>query len=238
LGPLTTPAALADAADAAVADQREARAEPRPPGPPSRLRRALPWIAAAGVIGAVGVGGWLLGLAVGDLPRRDNGVDAIVSTATDGASAGTTGGAPLDLSRVVVRDFDPYGDKQENPDQVRNAVDLAPTTAWVTDLYRTASFGGLKPGVGLLLDLGRPLPLHQLQVGFTAPGAHVELKVADALPADAAAAQTVAVAGDGKQIATLTPAAGVRARYVVVWVTLLPKDGDGYRVGISELRLR
>ncbi len=235
LPPLTTPADLADAADASVAEVREARAEAAVPKPPSRLRRSAPWVAAAACVIAVGITGWLLGLAVGDLPRRANGVDAIVST-TDAPSAGATASA-LDLSKVSVRDFDPEGDKQENPDQVRNAVDGVPTTAWATSLYRTATFGGLKHGVGLLLDLGKVTDLHTVQVGFSAPGANVELRVGTEAPADAAALRTVAAADAGAQVATLTPAPGTRARYVLVWITSLPKDGSGYRVGISELRL-
>ena len=145
-GPLATPAALADATDAAVAEARQARVdETAPPPPPSRLRRALPWVAALTVVTAVGITGWLLGLAVGQLDRRPNGVDAIVST-TEAPTPGVILAKPLDLSKVVVRDFDPGGDKQENADQVRNAVDGFPDTAWSTSRYKTADFGGLKGG--------------------------------------------------------------------------------------------
>ena len=42
---------------------------------------------------------------------------------------------------------------------------------------------------------------------------------------------------DGKQVASLTPTAALQARYLVVWITTLPKEGDGYRVGVSELRI-
>ncbi|MCW2599310.1 MAG: serine/threonine protein kinase [Frankiales bacterium] len=239
LTPLTTPAALADAADASVAEAREAQVHEATPTPPSRLRRAWPWVAAATFVTVVGIAGWLLGLAVGDLPRRASGVDAIVST-TAGPSPGAPGGRPaaaLDLSRVAIRDFDPEGDKQENPDQVRNAVDGVPGTAWATDLYRTATFGGLKQGVGLLLDLGKVTRLHTVQVGFSAPGAHMQLRVSKDPPTDAASLQSVAAANGGGQVATLTPTAGTTARYVLIWLTSLPKDGSGYRIGISELRI-
>jgi serine/threonine protein kinase len=236
---LTRPAALAEAADTAAAEARAARIESAVVKPPSRLRRSLPWLAALVFLGAIGIGGWLLGLAVGDLPRRPNGVDALVTTTSapkPGASVAPVLTA-LDLTRVAIRDFDPLGDKQEDPDQVRNAVDGVPSTAWATSLYRSAHFGGLKPGVGLVLDLGRVVDLHAVTVGFSAPGAHLELQVAEVPPVDVTSVRTVATANDGALVATLTPAAGTRSRYVVLWITQLPQDGTGYRVGISEVRI-
>jgi hypothetical protein len=136
---------------------------------------------------------------------------------------------------VAIRDFDPLGDKQENPDQVRNAIDLDPTTAWVTQRYRSAHFSGIKTGVGLLLDLGRPRPLHRVQVAFTNAGAHVQLRVAATAPDTLDQTRVVAEDDDGHQIASLTPAPGTAARFVLVWITQLPKTPDGYRVGIAEI---
>jgi serine/threonine protein kinase len=236
LGPIVTPAALADAADLSVAEARRAQVESVSPPPPSRLRRGLPWAAALTVVTAFGIAGWLLGLAVGDLPRRTNGVDAIVST-TEAPTPGVKAAVPIDLSKVLIRDFDPGGDKQENADQVRNAIDSFPDTTWSTSRYRTSALGGLKGGVGLLLDLGKVTALHTMQVGFSAPGAQVELRLGDTPPTDETSLQTVAASREGRQLATLTPAPGTKARYLLVWITALPKDGDGYRVGVSELRI-
>jgi hypothetical protein len=178
--------------------------------------------------------GWFSGLAVGELQRRPDAVDALVASQAPGAS-GAAAVPPFNLRTAPVRDFDPFGDKQENPDQVRNAVDLEATTAWVTQRYKTASFSGLKPGVGLLVDLSARRDLHRMQVAFTASGAHVELLVSDARPSVLADLRLVATDDSGKQVATLTPPRGTRAQFVLVWITLLPKDGKGYRVGIAEL---
>jgi len=235
LPPLRTPAALADAADHSVeADRRERQAAltPRPPG---WVRRHLGWFLAVGLVLAVGVAGWFSGLTIGELPRRPDAVDALVASpapVSPGASATTR----IDLTNSVVRDFDPLGDKQENPDQVRNAVDPDITTAWVTQRYRTATFSGLKPGVGLLVDLRSPRALHRLQVAFTAAGAHVELLTATLPPRSLSDLRLVATDDSGSQVATLTPPPGARARFLLVWITLLPKDdAGGYRVGIAEL---
>ena len=233
---IRTPAALADATDSCAAEAREARRVESTPQPPSRLRKALPWIGATSFVVTVGITGWLVGLAVGDLPRRTNGVDAIVST-TDAPSPGATATTALALTQLPIRDFDPEGDKQENPDQARNAVDGIASTTWATQTYKTASFSGIKKGVGLLLDLGKVTELHTVEVGFSAPGAHVELRVGQDAPVDATSLEAVAAGNSGAQVAKLTPTAGTKARYVLIWITSLPKEGKGYRVGISELRI-
>ena len=239
LPPLRTPAALADAADAAVAPLRAAEAEQdedrAAPGPPGRLRRALPWIAAAAFVAVVAVLGWTLGLAVGDLPPRPGSVP--IPNPSAAAAPGARTYPPIPLNGVGIKDFDPYGgDRQENPSQVQNAIDDEPTTAWATQTYKTADFSGLKPGVGLLLDLRTSRALHTVTVALTAPGADVQLFVSDAPPATPTTMSLVAGA-KGDQVAVLRPPAGTRGRFVLVWITTLPRDGSAYRVGIAELRL-
>ena len=240
LPPLTEPGAFADAADASVLESRTVAQAPARPAMPGWLRRYGAALAAATLVLVVGVAGWLLGLAVGDLRRPANAVDAIVSP-TAGPSSGTRPVVAFDLSKVVIRDFDPAGDGSENADQVRNAVDGFPNTTWSTSRYKTARFGGIKGGVGLLLDLGSVRMVRSVEVGFSAPGANVELRASETPPPPGKAAvdgmRLVAAAVDGKQVASLQPANAFRARYLVVWITSLPKDGDGYRVGVSELRI-
>jgi hypothetical protein len=119
---------------------------------------------------------------------------------------------------------------------VPNAIDGDPTTAWQTDGYGSPTFGGLKKGVGLLIDLGKPTALHTVTVGFTAAGARVEVRVADAPPKGPDDTRLVA-GDDGQQVAAMKPVSGTKARYVLIWITQLPKDGKTYRVGVSELRL-
>jgi hypothetical protein len=149
------------------------------------------------------------------------------------AGAPSAGRAPtvVDLARVGVRDYDPEGDGGEQGGEVANAYDGDPATSWRTDRYRTAAFGGLKQGVGLLVDLGRPTRLSLVDVAATRAGARFEVRAGDAL----GALRTVAT-GDGVR-PRMTPQAGVRARYWVLWVTGLPRDGEGFRAGVRELRL-
>lgn len=235
---LATPAALADAAERAAEQAREAQRKQDRPGPPARFRRALPWLVAGSVVAAAGTGGWLFGLAVGDLPRRNGAVETIVSTTSSPPSPGASPAAlAVDLTRATVRDFDPPpGDGQESPDKVGNAVDGDPSTAWVTSRYTTSLFGGLKQGVGLLVDLGTARALSKVEITLTAPGAGLELRVADTPGGTADAFRVVARTTDAGRLTTLVPAAGERGRYWLVWLTALPRDGVGYREGIAELR--
>lgn len=234
---LSTPAALADAAEQIRETQRRRASDPKPP---SRLRRSVRWLVAGAVVAAIGTGGWLLGFAVGELPRRDGAVDNVVSTGSSPPSPGAATArapAPVDLTRIPVRDFDPPpGDGQESSDKVRNAVDGDPSTAWATSRYTTSHFGGLKQGVGLLVDLGAVRALTKVEVALTAPGAGLELRVADTAGSTADAFRVVARTPDAGRVATLVPAAGERGRYWLVWLTALPSEGNGYREGISELR--
>jgi len=54
---------------------------------------------------------------------------------------------------VSMVDYDPEGDNVENPDKLSRLTDGKDNTTWSTELYRSASFGGLKTGVGLEFEL-------------------------------------------------------------------------------------
>ncbi len=236
LPPLRTPAALADAAEAATRlerEERQAAAEPRSPG---WVRRHRGGLAAAAVVALFAGVGWYAGLTVGELPRNPDAVDlGSTSSPSPGASASPPPAA-LDLRRAQVRDFDPLGDRQENPDQVRNALDGDTTTAWFTQRYRTATFSGLKQGVGLVVDLGSAKPVSQVRVGLTAKGAALQLRTSSSDPASLDQTREVAEVTSAGTLATLRPPTAVRTRWLLVWVTGLPRDPDeGYRVGITDL---
>ena len=49
--------------------------------------------------------------------------------------------------------------------------------------------------------------------------------------------RTVAAESKAAESATLTPAQGVTTRYVLVYLTSLPKEGNGYRGGIYEVEV-
>jgi hypothetical protein len=155
------------------------------------------------------------------------------SAATPSAPAITT------LTPVGAAAFGPGGTAQgDNPQNARLALAGHPATPWHTSWYATAHFGDLRAGTGLLLDLGRPVTVTSAEITLgSIPGADVELRAGN-VPA-LADLQPVARATDAGSVLRLTPAGPVRARYLLIWFTLLPPDGSGtYQADISGVSLK
>ena len=77
--------------------------------------------------------------------------------------------------RVEVADassFDPEGDDQEeNSDEAGLAIDGDRTTSWQTSGYdQNFGRGGIKDGVGLVLDLGRPQEVAKMTLALDPTG--------------------------------------------------------------------
>lgn len=212
---------------------------PRSPAPP----RSPGWGGRAATAARVGVAGVLaVALALvgwqlfGALQAPGAG-----RPGPGGPSAAPTSPAatPTVLPVRSVQDFDPPpGDGQENPRDVGKAVDGDPATAWLTQqYYGRPDLGGLKKGVGLLLDLGSPQRVRQVDVTLVGQGTDLQLRTADSGGASAddfAVAATVTGAGTQAQ---LRPAQPVTARYLLLWLTRLPADGTFFRGGIAEVRV-
>jgi hypothetical protein len=131
------------------------------------------------------------------------------------------------LTGVEAVDFDPEGNPPvENPDDAVNVTDGDPTTSWQTSGYfQQLGPGGLKTGVGLLLDLGETQVVRALELDLVGEGTAYEIYVSDVEPTSLAGLTPAAVA----------PLAGGRAglsgettgRYLVLWLTGLPELDDG-----------
>jgi hypothetical protein len=190
----------------------EALRRPARPAKPARKRTAKVWLSAAVmlVLAAIAAGGWLLAR---DRTARQNN-----ATATKART----------LTPVSALAFDPYGNGQGENDQLAPlAIDANPATAWHTDWYTTASFGNLKPGAGLLLDMGRPVTITSARITLGAtPGAGFQLR-AGAAATSLTVLRLVARAtntGGHVGLRVTTPA---RGRYVLIWFTRLPPDTSG-----------
>jgi serine/threonine-protein kinase len=207
--------------DACLAELGEAGTQVAPAlaGPRRhRRRRVSPWpvlavlvvLAAAGAIAAYLV-----------LRDPDSGA---------GAKVGGGGGAPVHLRAITA--YDPYGDNHTEHDaQAPLATDADPDTYWETEHYRsTPSLN--KQGVGLVLDAGRPVQLHQLGFSTSTPGLTASIRAGDSstgpfntvvgAPQTAADGQATYRIQDGEH------------RYYVIWITRL---GDGYETArINDVR--
>jgi len=160
-------------------------------------------------------------------------------------SAGVSSGAPVDSSApepaapATIADaevFDPFGDGEpENDDDVPASYDGDPASSWSTLTYRgSADFGNLKPGVGVVYDLGSEQSLAGVTLTTTTPGATVEVRTGGTPGADLDA---FTVAADGELTGTddLAFDSPVSTRYVLVWLTGLVSSGDGFAADLAEV---
>ncbi len=149
--------------------------------------------------------------------------------------------APYEIVETSV--FDPSAPGGgDNAEDVGRASDGDPQTAWATEIYEARDFGGEKPGVGLVFDLGEEVEVRNVVLELARGGIDVELYATDELPdegeglqawGDVRAAQTNI---RPQQPFSLNPTA---KRYWMVWVTGLSADSSGdYLAEIAEVRFR
>lgn len=136
--------------------------------------------------------------------------------------------------------FDPYGDGLgENSQLAHLAIDGNPATAWHTQWYASASFGDLKPGTGLLLDMGRTVTISTVRVLLgTTPGADFQLR-AGATASSLTGLHPVAHASDAGGQVSLNLTSPARGRYVLIWFTQLPPDGSSgtFQADVYNIRI-
>ncbi len=202
-------------------------------------------IAAGAVLTVVAVGAALFAWQVAAQFGPDGPTDPIrdARPGTDGpAAAAVPAPAPGELRVQSLTDFDPEGtDRRENPTSTRLATDADAATAWRTSRYSSARLGGLKDGVGLLVDLGTVRSVGAVDLGLVGTGTNVELRSAGLVsdpPRELSGFGLVAEVDGAGADARLRPAAPVATRYLLVWLTELPRDGDWFRGGVRALAVR
>lgn len=210
--------------------------EERDPARRERLRRIAWWVVPPVLVAGTGIASWTAGRDLGRVPGADR---QVAQTFPQSHGHGDKGTRLVWSTPPIATSFDPDGNGIEDPGGVGLAVDDDPSTAWTTDTYRgSPAFGGLKDGVGLLIDLGKPKSVDTARLLLSAPGADIELRAGPNPPAAASDLPIVASHDASPASLTLQLSHPVRARYWLVWITLLPKTGnDTYSLGIAELAL-
>ena len=180
----------------------------------ARARRRSWWPLLFALLGAAAVAAVVAGvLALGGSKEKP------------GASGGP---GPTVVHLTAVKDFDPYGGDGEHPEAVARATDGDPNTYWYTQHYFSEAFGGLKSGLGLVVDAGRSVKLGSLTVHTPTPGFVAQIRAGNSRQgpfADDSASPTV-------NSVTTFHLTGKRAQYYVVWITRLPPGG---KAEISEV---
>jgi cytoskeletal protein RodZ len=146
---------------------------------------------------------------------------------------------PRPLTPAGVTAFGPGGaGTGDDPQHAALALGGDPARPWLSDWYTTARFGNLQAGTGLLVDMGRTVTVTSVQVSLGGgPGADLELR-AGGTPALAALPPVARSDGAGGTVRFRlgTPA---RARYLLVWFTLLPPDSAGtYQASVWKIAVQ
>jgi putative peptidoglycan lipid II flippase len=208
------------------------------PPPPTRRERAQAIavdatrddrrFVIAGVLGALS-----LLLIIGGLAVQGDGVNVIPFT----------GGGVRTLPIEAVDDFDPQGDASENPDDAALTIDGDADTGWKTTTYfNQPELGGLKDGVGVVVDLGDVRTVHQVRLVFAGDPTVVELYGAPGRtdpPAQVSGLTKLGRVTAFTRSADVTLAKPVETRFVVVWLTSLPEVAGGRFQGeVREIVVR
>ncbi|CAM3192942.1 protein kinase family protein [Nocardioides dubius] len=158
---------------------------------------------------------------------------------TEPSSQSQATGDPV--SPKATFDFDPQGGSDgENASLVALAFDGDSQTRWQTSRYKqNFGPGGLKDGVGLLIDLGRERDLSQVSVEVAGGPTDLELLgfTGSERPTDLSASTVLASAQGADGVARLNPQQPASTRWVAVWLTSLP-DPDGFRGQVAEVQIR
>ncbi|MFT4187511.1 MAG: protein kinase [Aeromicrobium sp.] len=169
---------------------------------------------------------------------------AVLQHSSDDADPITqTSGEVHPLTFDSITDFDPHGDGRESPQKLSFVTDGDPETAWTTSTYRSrADLGGLKDGVGLLIDLGATRQIDSVRLNLIGSPTSLQIFTAppgtDGAPEDLSRLTSVASVESAGTDVTVSVPQTTMTRYVVVWLTSLPQVDTGeFRAEIAELRI-
>ncbi|MFF5648897.1 protein kinase family protein [Streptomyces collinus] len=208
-----------------------------PPPLQSRTGKALKWAVSALLIAALGLGSWQLADALMDQGGKTE--DPGQTQTNDGNDKSPKKPISKPIAIKGAQDFDPLGnDGSENPDEIDRLYDNVPGTYWETSFYRSADFGRLKSGVGVILDLGKVQDVGKLTVSFKGDTS-VELRAASgaATQPQALDGYTKVAQGSGTTVA-LKPSESLKSRYLLVWLTKLPLTAEGnYRGRVVDIKV-
>jgi len=196
---------------------RERPGEQRPAAP-VRRRRAAAAIVVGSLLTLVLLGAVLLG--------------------SGGSRSGSPIATPAALAagihlRAVAPYDPPPGDGVEDNAGLGLATDGDPATYWSTEWYASQQFGGLKRGVGIVLDAARPVSLSVLRVSSDTPGYSATIEAGASVHGPFRAVSADMTGG----ATTVFPLrVGAPARYYLIWITNLSAGtAPRYQAHINEV---
>ncbi|MEV4612333.1 serine/threonine protein kinase [Kitasatospora sp. NPDC049258] len=212
--------------------------------PPRRrgLRAAARWTASLVALAAIGLGSWQLVEHLNRPTTHSSGQPAPADKSPSGTAPAPAG------TRLTIAGLSPFNafgqEKDEHSSQLPNARDDNPSTVWTTQGYNDQfAEDGYRKGTGILVDLGTAQQVSSVDLTFV--GDHkVELKAAPAGLAAAPGADeagyrafgNAVASGSGSQV-KLKPEKPVTTRFLLIWLTGIPNDGDQFRGKVAEIKV-
>jgi serine/threonine-protein kinase len=187
-----------------------------PPRRPARARRRgmSPWPLILVLLALIAIGGAVAYFSVHGAPNWTS------------SGGGTTGGASTPPHLKAVTAYDPFGDGHEHDADAPKATDSSATSYWETEDYHSSFAAIGKRGVGLVLDAGHAVQLHELGLVTQTPGFTAVIRAGDSAGGpfqDVSASQLAS--GQTKFIVH-----GGKHRYYLIWITQLPPAAGTVRI--------
>ncbi|MYT70189.1 MULTISPECIES: protein kinase family protein [unclassified Streptomyces] len=215
---------------------------PTPPPPlQSRTGKALKWAVSALLIAALGLGSWQLADALMDHGNSSGTEDT--HTTDDGGKDDKKIAKPISIAGA--KEFVASGDAQA-PQDVDKTYDDDSASYWRTFAFKDGPEMVIKPGVGIVYDLGSAKNVSAASIKFRYAGDHttVSLYASSSLtPSSVDGLQRIGPKTDTTNTsASIKADKPVKTRYVLVWLTALPKAGQdgysgaGYKQGITNVK--
>ncbi len=152
------------------------------------------------------------------------------STPTESPTSEPTGPVP---EIAGISTLDPQGGDGENDSRVQDAIDGDTGTWWPSSTYKTEDFGGLKEGVGVVVELAEKSTVSTVTLGFRGSGGAFELRSAPGIGLGGSTViGTGSVTGESVEVKLKEP---VETKYVVIWFTKLPENDGKWRVQLTEV---
>ena len=188
-------------------------------------------------------------------PKQPTQANAGNTGATGGNPDTTTGGQQpasspqrIPLTASMVRIVDPPPGDRSDAGEAAKTVDKDKSSGWDTQGFKSAKFGNLKAGMGVLINLGSQRRVSDVQMETNAPGVSVDVRTGpadygDSRNGDQKIVETYKKLGDtqvtdGTRVLLNGFADDGKYQYILVWLTQLPQGDDGrYRISVTDIEV-
>ncbi len=197
------------------------------------------FVAVACLVGAVGTSRIGDGSDLGKILGGDETTAVATSESSTGSGSDgrSGGGGDEPLAILNAAGFDPPpGDGVEHNAEVQRVYDGDPSTTWTTEGYNDETFGGVKEGVGITVDLGQPQDINSVTLVLPTTAQATVFAGDQATNSGTEIGKTEGKDGEVE----LEASSPVKAQYVTVWFTSLAQSGDDgrYRAAVGEITVR